>query len=96
MDDYIPKLRWKRKKHSAGNYIIIKHLINGEWYYFRYLHLGENYVSLNEEIKEGQIVGKYADAGISYGAHLHLGAYNIKWKRVNPTPLIAPVLVDVA
>jgi len=96
MDDYAPELRWKAKKHSAGNYVIIKHQVNGQWYYFRYLHLGENYVSLNEVVREGQVIGKYADAGISYGAHLHLGAFDFEWRRVDPTPLIYSVIPDVA
>ena len=96
MDDYIPELRWRNRKHSAGNYVIIKHRIKDAWYYFRYLHLGENYLSLNEEVSAGQVIGKYADAGISYGAHLHMGAFDEKWRRVNPTPLVQPVLPEVA
>ena len=94
MDDYAPELRWKAKKHSAGNYVIIKHEMDGKIYYFRYLHLGENYLSLNEKVTAGQIIGKYADAGISYGAHLHLGALDEKWQRVNPTPLIKQILPE--
>ncbi len=96
MDDYSQELRWSSKKHSAGNYVIIKHEIGGDFYYFRYLHLGENYTTLNEQVREGQVIGKYADAGISYGAHLHLGAFNIKWRRVDPTPLIHSVIPEVA
>ncbi len=86
-DGYDDSKRWSDPKHSAGNYIIIKHTFNDEEYYVRYLHLLVNYVKLKEEVKEGQKIGEYADVGISYGAHLHLDLCNKAWQKIDPTDL---------
>ena len=88
VDYYEESKRWTDKRHSAGNYLIIKHAINGKTYYGRYFHLGENYVSNGDVVVEGQAIGYYADAGISYGAHLHFDIYDDKWKKLNPTEFV--------
>ncbi len=91
-DDYDEAVRWTDNKHSGGNMIIIDHVIDGVHYYARYLHLGENTVSKHQEVREGDVVGEYADVGLSYGAHLHFDMYSWLWKKINPTPVIAEVL----
>jgi murein DD-endopeptidase MepM/ murein hydrolase activator NlpD len=88
MDEYIHDERFKDKKHSAGNYLIIKHKFEKAIYYVRYLHLGENTVSLKETIEEGEVIGNYGDYGYSFGAHLHIDVYDVNWKKISITELL--------
>jgi len=77
------------KQDSAGNMVIIKTAINGIMYYVRYLHLIENFVKENEFVSAGQLIGRYADVGFSYGAHLHLDIYSADWgQKLDPTPIL--------
>ena len=96
MDDYEEALRWTDRRHSGGNMIIIAHNIGrargARVYYARYLHLGENTVGKDWSVDEGQVVGEYADAGISYGPHLHFDLYDSDWRKIDPTPLLREVL----
>jgi murein DD-endopeptidase MepM/ murein hydrolase activator NlpD len=92
MDTYSEALRWTDQKHSAGNMVIIQHTINGFIFYVRYLHLIKNIISQKERIEEGQKIGEYADVGYSFGAHLHLDAYDNKWNKIDPTPLFRGLL----
>lgn len=87
-DHYIHSKRFSDSKHSAGNFIIIKHIIDGKAYYIRYIHLIKNNVKIRQAVKRGQVVGEYADAGYSFGAHLHLDCYDYKWKRIKITPVL--------
>lgn len=84
-DDYEHHLRWIDRKHSAGNMIIILHKIKGDYFYIRYLHLDKNNVSVGQEISKGVLVGTYSDVGYSFGAHLHLDCYDVRWKKIDPT-----------
>lgn len=85
VDFYEESKRWTDKRHSAGNYVIVKHVIEGKLYYVRYLHLGENFCYEGQEVEKGEPLGIYSDAGISYGAHLHFDMYNSKWVKVDPS-----------
>ena len=87
MDDYIHDERFKDKKHSAGNYLIIQYKYQDARYYVRYLHLGKNTVSLKESVEEGEIIGTYGDYGYSFGAHLHIDVYDVNWKKISITAL---------
>lgn len=91
-NDYDAAHRWDDPKHSAGNYIIIETRIDGKTYFCRYLHLGENYVSYGQEIKAGEKIGVYADAGYSFGAHLHFDMYTDKWLKIDPTPFFEGII----
>lgn len=42
-----------------------------------YCHLAENYVSLNQQLKEGQALGKMGATGNSTGPHLHLNLFDV-------------------
>ena len=88
IDYYEESKRWTDARHSAGNYLIIQHVIDDKKYFCRYFHLGENFVSKGDKVAEGQAIGIYADAGISYGAHLHFDMYDSAWKKIDPTFLI--------
>lgn len=87
-DNYDDSKRWTDPKHSAGNMLIIKHDINGENFYIRYLHLQNNYVAVGDVVEEGQEIGQYSDVGYSFGAHLHIDMYTMGWRKINPTQII--------
>jgi len=61
-------LKTKYLNTGYGLNVLIDHL-NG--FYTLYGHLSEIFVSPNQEIKQGQIIGKSGDSGKSTGAHLH-------------------------
>lgn len=86
-DDYNSSLRWTEPHHSAGNMIIVKHILHGKPYFIRYLHLLENTVSIGEKVKIGQVLGIYSDAGYSFGPHVHVDMYNMFWERIDPTQI---------
>jgi murein DD-endopeptidase MepM/ murein hydrolase activator NlpD len=88
VDYYKPSLRWTDRRHSAGNMVIIKHKIHGKEYFVRYLHLVRNRVEEGLEVQQGETIGIYGDAGISYGPHLHLDMYTKGWVKVDPTPIL--------
>lgn len=88
-DRYQDEERFKTKQDSAGNMVIIKTMIDSVEYYVRYLHLIENYVKENQFIEAGQLIGRYADVGFSYGPHLHLDIYTHDWsQKLDPTPIM--------
>lgn len=87
-DNYIHELRFLHRKHSGGNYVIIQSIIDNELYFLKYLHLKENYVKLNEQVKAGDRIGVYDDVGYSFGAHLHLSIYDHKWNIINPMKVL--------
>ncbi|MDK2807859.1 MAG: hypothetical protein PWP24_593 [Clostridiales bacterium] len=55
---------------SAGNYIMIYH---GNSTYTVYMHCSSLSVSVNDEVKKGQVIGAVGSTGVSTGAHLHFG-----------------------
>lgn len=85
-DDYDHTKRWS-KPNTAGNLIIVKHVIDRIEYYVRYLHLGENYFNKGDDIWCGDLIGEYGDYGRSAGAHLHIDFWTMNWQRIDPTPI---------
>ncbi len=55
-------------KRLAGNYITIQHDRN---FITKYYHLSHISVKSNEEVKEGQVIGKVGNSGLSLMPHLH-------------------------
>lgn len=87
-DDYIHNKRFEDSKHSGGNYCIIKCKFQKDIYYIKLLHLVANFVELQQEVKAGDLIGRYGDVGYSFGAHLHISIYNEKWQLINSTAFI--------
>lgn len=91
-DSYEEELRWKDPKHSAGNYLCVKHDLAQGSFFVRYLHLKVNTVKHGQKVLEGQTLGEYADVGFSYGSHLHIEAYDSKWKPCDISELFKGVV----
>jgi murein DD-endopeptidase MepM/ murein hydrolase activator NlpD len=92
MDNYNDALRWVDAHHSAGNMVIIQHIINDVKYFVRYLHLRNNVVKVGDQVVSGQYIGEYADVGRSFGPHLHLDAWTEKWQKINPHLIMDEIL----
>lgn len=61
-------------KYDNGEYIVINHN-NG--YYTMYAHLSERYVSVGQEVSQGDTIGAMGKTGAATGVHLHFGL----WKK---------------
>lgn len=84
-DDYDDAKRWvKGGGNTVGNRILMQHKIDGATYYSAYYHLSDNCVKVGQHVDAGELIGHYADVGMSYGAHLHFMMWNAKWKVVDP------------
>ena len=57
-----------------GYYVVIRHLIDGQFYTSLYAHLVPNsfQVKPGQKIKAGDVIGKMGTSGMSTGRHLHL------------------------
>lgn len=82
----------KMDSRSSGNYVVIKHEINGHVYYSQYMHLNTISVNIGDKVKKGQYIGIEGNSGCSSGAHLHFQFFGIESsgsKRYDPTLLFA-------
>ena len=68
----------------TGNMVIIAH---GQELYTIYAHLKEANVKINDEVKQGDVIGFVGKTGRATGAHLHWGAV-LKGVRFNPYSLL--------
>ena len=59
-------------KYDNGEYIVINHN-NG--YYTMYAHLSERYVSVGQEVSQGETIGAMGQTGAATGVHLHFGLW---------------------
>lgn len=92
-DGYDERQRWDMSSNSSGgNFVILKHNLKGVDYFVRYFHLKENTVTNGQKIKEGDLLGHYADVGYSYGAHLHVDMTTVwgRWGNVDPWAVLGP------
>ncbi|RKJ74455.1 hypothetical protein D7X33_19385 [Butyricicoccus sp. 1XD8-22] len=78
---------------TYGNYVRVKHNINGHAYETLYAHLMTTQVSVNQTVKQGQVVGLMGNSGNSSGPHLHFEIHNGNWtwppdNAINPAFLV--------
>ncbi len=68
-----------------GNYITIKHTVNGVVYYSRYAHLTLNSIKVKkgDAVASGQLIGLSGSSGQSSGPHLHLELFTGNDERYN-------------
>jgi murein DD-endopeptidase MepM/ murein hydrolase activator NlpD len=85
-DNYNHANRWNLKgKDTVGNRFVQKSVINAKTYYISYYHTATNCVSVGDVLKKGQVVGVYGDVGYSFGAHVHVIAWDEHWNIVDPS-----------
>ncbi len=73
-------------KPKAGNFITIQHDGN---YVTNYYHLSEISVAASDIVREGQIIGKVGNSGLSFSPHLHYEVLKDAIP-VNPREYIGP------
>jgi murein DD-endopeptidase MepM/ murein hydrolase activator NlpD len=89
-DNYKESERWNMASNSSiGNFVIVKHTIDGKDYFVRYCHLTENCVKDKQPVKAGEKLGEYGDVGVSYGEHLHVDVTTRfgRWGEINPASI---------
>ncbi len=77
---------------TYGNYVKILH-DNG--YYTLYAHLNNVYVSKNDFVKRGDIIGVMGNSGNAKNTHLHFELYDKENKRINPTKYLESDLPNI-
>lgn len=66
-----------QKSTAAGGgfgwYVVLRHMIDGEYYTSLYAHLAEGSLQVKpgQKIQAGQVLGKMGSTGMSTGRHLH-------------------------
>lgn len=88
-DNYDERYRWDfTSPNSGGRMIVVQHIIHGVKRFAGYLHLVENYVSVGQAVKQGQLLGKYGNVGASTGPHLHFMIKSADNAVENPEPIM--------
>jgi murein DD-endopeptidase MepM/ murein hydrolase activator NlpD len=70
----------------VGKYIVIK---DETGYMTHYEHLSEIDVSVGDEVRHGDVIGKVGSTGDSTGPHLHLGIQDADGNWLNPEFLVS-------
>ncbi len=90
-------VRWARSEPTAGQWIVIEHLINGRIVTSSYSHSrnATEFVQAGDRVRVGQRIGSVASTGVSTGNHLHLEIWEGKYgtsgggRVVNPDTWLA-------
>lgn len=72
-----------------GNYIIVRHNINGQTYDTLYAHLKSVNVSVGQSVSQGTQIGVMGNSGSSTGQHLHFELY--EQPRTSQTQAVDPM-----
>lgn len=73
-----------------GNHVFVKHTVDGQTYEAVYGHMSKVKVTLNQQVKQGELLGIMGRSGRSTGIHLHFEIH--KNKRVNSKTSLNPEL----
>ncbi len=79
----VTAITWQR---GRGNLIIINH---GEGFYTVYTHLNEIYVNLQEDVAEGQVIGRVGETGTFDRPVLHFQIWE-KFNHLDPEAWLRP------
>jgi len=77
---------------TYGNYVRVKHSINGQSYETLYAHLSAVRASVGQTVTQGQVIGLMGTSGNSTGNHLHFEIHKGSWSWP-PTNAINPALL---
>jgi murein DD-endopeptidase MepM/ murein hydrolase activator NlpD len=97
---YDGEVVWNQYNSTMGYSVVIKHNINGEILYTRYLHMYElsTYVQVGDMVGAGRTIGIAGNTGRSGGRHLHFDMpkeFNIFYdKKGNPTSCSSSQYID--
>ena len=69
---------------SLGIHVAVQHKYG---YITRYCHMDSSYVTLGQEVQQGEVIGTLGNTGLTTGAHLHYEVY-IGSSIVDPAPFI--------
>ena len=72
--------------NTAGNYVVIQ---DATGYTTHYMHMTSYNVSVGQEVKHGDVIGKVGSTGRSTGPHLHLGVKDAAGNWLNPEFLVS-------
>jgi murein DD-endopeptidase MepM/ murein hydrolase activator NlpD len=75
---------WSAKRYGYGIMVEINH---GSGYSTRYAHNSENFVSVGDEVKKGQVVALMGETGRATGPNLHFEVLH-NGNRVNPVNFV--------
>lgn len=78
--------------NGFGNYVILRHTVNGKLYDTLYAHLASTNVSVGQTVSQGSQIGIMGNTGASEGTHLHFqmhpNGYEGDKNSVDPYPYI--------
>jgi len=68
---------------TYGNYIKVKHEVNGEVIYSKYGHLSKIDVEISDKVKKGDKIGEVGATGMATGPHLHFEMQNANGESID-------------
>ena len=68
---------------TYGNYIKVKHEVNGEVTYSKYGHLSKIDVEISDKVKKGDKIGEVGATGMATGPHLHFEMQNANGESID-------------
>ena len=68
---------------TYGNYIKVKHEIDGEVTYSKYGHLSKIDVEISDKVKKGDKIGEVGATGMATGPHLHFEMQNANGESID-------------